>query len=102
MTKTLTTPVDPLQSLKDSGFFKLQLAMAIAYDADGFPAVVGLMNKFSKELEKTERDIGNWAATEFDGLTYLADRYPGSTNNLAKYQFLVDGFNANHFPDDSN
>jgi hypothetical protein len=92
--------VDPLQGLRDSGFIKLQQAMAMAYDADGFTAVMGLLKKFQVGAAKTERDIGIWATTEFDGLTYLADKYEGSTAKLSKYQFLHDGFNANHFPDD--
>jgi hypothetical protein len=92
-------PKDPLQSLKDTGFLKLQQALAIAYDADGFDAVVGLLNKFNTEASETERDLGCWAATEFDGLTYLDDKYEGSTSNLRKYQYLYDGFNANQFPE---
>jgi len=95
-------PTDPMQGLKDSGFLKLQQAMAIAYEADGFTAVMGLLKKFQNEAAKTERDIGIWAASEFDGLTWLADKYEGSTSQLAKYQYLFDGFNLNHLPDDVN
>jgi hypothetical protein len=88
-------PQSVLSGMSASAFFKLKLALEIAMDKGGFEAVVAVCKDMTDGAAETDRHIGIWADAEWRGLDFLADKFPGSTNNLSKYQYVFDGSNAN-------